>query len=385
MTMTWPRITQTIFDSLDACKHLPQEYQIETKERRYTFQCSKAISRFVQHPQRYKPPGMEKDDRMRGIGFAIAFLLLFPNISSVTPAYTNPAFQPQISKAVDYLTKRFNLTIDLIYESDDPGKHWLTAEFEDFKWLYRQTYWLYSDNLFAAYALEPFRPDLSVRIRSALRRYRIPPSDLFEVVVGDQIPMIRNAVDYMVESSSEHVVMARRHDSLVISYGLYADLICYRALQFFLQGRTREAYRSFQQAISLWSGKGLDDWSFTMVDGFYSNQKLALLLYTSRILMMSFAAFNDMENHLWSMQRSDGGLAALSNGEGMPMGSPNTETTALALLIYNESLIRSVRSKALVRDGLLSSFGLSLLLLVTIVSFSVCRRSRSRRLHASES
>jgi hypothetical protein len=119
-----------------------------------------------------------------------------------------------------------------------------------------------------------------------------------------------------------------------------------------------------------------------MVDGFYSNQKLALLLYTSRILMMSFAAFNDMENHLWSMQRSDGGLAALSNREGMPMGSPNTETTALALLIYNESLIRSVRSKALLRDGLLSSFGISLLLFVTIVSFFVSRRTRSRRLHA---
>ncbi len=50
-------------------------------------------------------------------------------------------------------------------------------------------------------------------------------------------------------------------------------------------------------------GKGLGDWSYMIVDGFYNNQKLALLLYTSRVLAVNFAAFAEMERHLWGMQR----------------------------------------------------------------------------------
>ncbi len=195
---------------------------------------------------------------MRRMSLAIAFLFLTLclRISPVVSSSDSPAFQAQIGRAVDYLANRFNPIIDLVYESDDPGKHWLMSEFKDFRWQYRQTYWLYSDNLFAAYALLPFRPDISARIRFALNRYRVPTSGLFEVVIGDQVSTIRNAVDYIVESSPEFVVMARRHDSPVLSYGLYVDLMCYRALQFFLQGRINEAHRSFREAVSLWSGKG---------------------------------------------------------------------------------------------------------------------------------
>jgi len=270
---------------------------------------------------------------------------LFP-LATVRDAHASSSFEIQITRAVDYLASRFNPVLNLIYESDDPGSHWLRDEFHDFKWRYRQTYWLYSDNLFAAYALEPFRPDLTNRIRRSLQRYQVPPSGLFEIVAGEMIPAIMNAVDYIVESSSDFVIMARRHDSPVISYGLYADLICYRSLQMFLQGRIHEAHRSLRQVISLWNGKGLDDWSYRVVDGFHSNQKLALLLYTSRILGLSFASHTEMERHLWGMQQADGGLASLSNREGRPMGSSNTETTALALLIYNDSLVHTVRSKA---------------------------------------
>jgi len=312
----------------------------------------------------------------------VAAFLLF----SCLPTYPTsssqnlPDLQTRIDGAVDYLTKRFNPSLSLICESDDLGKHWLAGEFTDFKWGYRQTYWLYSDNLFAAYALEPFRPDISDRIKSALRRYSIPPSGLFEVVTGDPISTIRNAVDYIVESSTEYVIMARRHDSSIVSYGLYADLMCYRALQFFLLGRISEAHRLFRQAVALWSDRGLNDWSFTIVDGFYSNQKLALLLYTSRVLMMNPAPFANMEGHLWGMQQPDRGLAALSDPMGKPMGSSNTETTALALLIYNDSLIGLVQSRSRMRNGLFTGvFIVSFLfLVVTVAVFAPClRRGKS--------
>jgi len=283
--------------------------------------------------------------RPRQVAILSLLAVSFLSMIAIHPTSASSSFEGQVAKAVDYLVKRFNPNLGLIYESDDPGKHWLANEFNDFKWRYNQTYWLYSDNLFAGYALEPFRRDIADRIKQSLQGHRMPPSRLFEAVIGEQIPTIRNAADYIVESSSGHVVVARRHDSLMVSYGVYADLICYRSLQLFLQGRIREAHRSLRQAISLWNGKGLDDWSYRAVDGFYSNQKLALLLYTSKVLGLRYVVYEEMERHLWSMQKGDGGLASLSDGEGKPMGSSNTETTALALLIYNDSLIRSIQPK----------------------------------------
>jgi len=313
----------------------------------------------------------------------LVLLLTVSSLSMVTvrQGHASLSFEANTARAVDYLVKRFNPALDLIYESDDPGDHWLRSEFNGFKWRYRQTYWLYSDNLFAAYALEPFQLDLASRIRRALHRYQTPPSGLFEVVIGESTPTIRNAVNYIVDSSSDHVVMARRHDSPIISYGLYADLICYRSLQLFLQGRLHDARRSLRQAISLWNGLGLDDWSFRVVDGFHSNQKLALLLYTSKVLGLTFAAHSEMERHLWSMQQEDGGLAALSNGEGKPMGSSNTETTALTLMIYNDALVQSVRSRVQTPSGSYFPFyalSFTFLLATAAALFSSCKRKSYR-------
>jgi hypothetical protein len=284
---------------------------------------------------------------MRLLHLAILFVLTssFLGGASMDLVSAVSRFEAQITRAVDYLVKRFNSDLGLIYESDDPGRHWLADEVNGFRWRYNQTYWLYSDNLFAAYALEPFRRDIADRIKESLQKRKVPPSLLFEAVIGERIPTIRNAVNYIVESSSDYVIMARRHDSPMISYGLYADLICYRSLQAFLEERIPEARRLFRQAVALWNGKGLDDWSYRFVDGFYSNQKLALLLYTSKVLGFEFSAYAEMERHLWSLQQNDGGIVSLSDGEGKAMGSSNVETTAMTLLTYNEPLLQSIRSK----------------------------------------
>jgi hypothetical protein len=136
----------------------------------------------------------------------------------------------------------------------------------------------------------------------------------------------------------------------------------------------------FSQAVSLWNGKGLDDWSFRIVDGFYSNQKLALLLYTAKVLGVQSPTFLEIERHLWSMQQIDGGLTALSNSEGKPMGSSNAETTALTLLVYNDALVQSVRSKAHAHDGPFAGFCImsALFGLVTLVTFRPGKRKPSQ-------
>lgn len=314
--------------------------------------------------------------RMRQLLVLFPLTILSLNLTTVQSSFPSPLFTIHTSRAVEYLVKRVNPALGLIYESDDPGDHWLRAEMADFKWRYNETYWLYSDNLFAAFALNPFRADIANRIRQALERYPVPSSGLFEVVTGEAIPIIRNAVNYVVQSSSKYVIVARRHDFPMISYGLYADLICYRSLQSFVEGRIREAHRLLLQAISLWNGKGLDDWSFRVVDGFHSNQKLALLLYTSKVLGMKFDAYDQMERHLWSMQHSDGGLAALSDGDGKPMGSSNTETTALALLIYNDALVQSIRSRVQASGQSYAGF---YAVAVLFLSVSVAALSPSRK------
>lgn len=274
---------------------------------------------------------------------ALVVLVMLP--LSYFDASTEQTQNTSVSMAVRFLTTRFNPKLGLIYESDDPRGHWLKSEFPSYPWSYNQTYWLYSDNLFAAYALEPYRPDISETIKNSLSRYNIR-SDLFELVVGENVDRMRDAINRIVEQHHDYVILVRQHSSAMPSWGIYADLICYRSLKLFLEGRIREARRCLQQAEVLWHGKGLDDWSFLLVDGYYSNQKLALFLYTARVLQLNLRFREAIEAHLWRMQLADGGIASLSNKNGRPMGSTNTETTALTLLIYNTRLIEVVQKRA---------------------------------------
>jgi len=273
-------------------------------------------------------------------------LAVSARISAVAGQDLQAAGGTHVAKAVRYLVTRFNPELGLVYESDDSGEHWLRAEIPTYRWRYNQTYWLCSDNLFAAYALAPYEPELSGTIRQTLSRYG-RRSELFELVIGEYVPTIRDAVNHIVESSSSrYVVVNREHTSVIPSWGVYADLICYRTLQLLLEGRYRDAQRCVHQVEALWTGKGLDDWSYVFVDGFYSNQKLALLLYTAQVLGVTLRNRESMEAHLWDMQQENGGIASLSNKEGKPMGSANTETIALTLLVYNTNLIGVIRMKS---------------------------------------
>ena len=113
----------------------------------------------------------------------------------------------------------------------------------------------------------------------------------------------------------------------------------YEALEYTLEGNLVEAARLVRRAEALWRGDGLWDWSYTIFDHMFSNQKLALLIFTARAIGLSLAHEDEMEAHLWSMQNKDGGIASLSYPSGMKAGSANVETTALALLIYDSGLL----------------------------------------------
>jgi hypothetical protein len=93
----------------------------------------------------------------------------------------------------------------------------------------------------------------------------------------------------------------------------------------------------------MWDGKGIYDLA-TQNDGKYANFKLALILYASKILNITIGNYTQIEDKLWSMQQSNGGITSLSDLNGNPIGSANAETTAMALLPYNNELILMMQS-----------------------------------------
>lgn len=91
----------------------------------------------------------------------------------------------------------------------------------------------------------------------------------------------------------------------------------------------------------MFDGKGLAD-KERNVTGYYSNYKLALLLYTSKIMRIKLPDYRKIEDLLWSKQEENGGITSLSDSNGNPTGSANCETTSLVLLVYNDDLINKL-------------------------------------------
>ena len=80
----------------------------------------------------------------------------------------------------------------------------------------------------------------------------------------------------------------------------------------------------------MWDGKGIRDKAFSDE---YQTYKLALLLYASKILTIPLQQEEEMENLMWAMQRSDGGLwTGYDVGFKPSSEDANTETTALVIL-----------------------------------------------------
>jgi len=129
--------------------------------------------------------------------------------------------------------------------------------------------------------------------------------------------------------------------------------------------------RWFYNAYDMFDGVGVRDATALDPDvknRRYDTYKLALILYTSRILEVEIENYGVIEGRMWNAQQKNGGMTARVNvTTGKPEGSANTETTALALLVYEEELIHSLTEKARWAEILLL---LKLLLIVDIVCAS---------------
>ena len=307
---------------------------------------------------------------------AVAILVL---VLAVPSQVVNPnPYCQNIARAEEYLIARLNPKLGLIYESDDPGTHWLTKEYANFHWRYNQTYWLYSDNLFASLALEKDYPEISREIKASISRYQQPVSDVFEVVAGEKIQLpLHVAEDYVVAENSDYVITIRRHNATALAFE-WMDLWMYEALEYDLQGNYASAASLLRRAETMWRGNGFWDWSFIALDHTFSNHKLALFLFTARAIGISVPEADSMEEHLWSMQNKDGGITSLSDPAGRPIGSANTETTALTLMIYDQNLLANFPKVHLANLGQTPVLLASIMALALLFSVALPKNKRKK-------
>jgi hypothetical protein len=256
--------------------------------------------------------------------------------------------------AAGYLSSHYNATFNLIYESEEAGRHWLADTYPLMENIpYSGTFWLYSDNTIAYHALEPFDSSLASQIKASLAAYGYNetsnPPLLWEVLFGYDIPdIIHDAVNLPVDYvENDYAIFIHRHNATgTLDPSGYGDTIVYKALDLLWIGDYDGAETWFWKAYNLFDGKGIKD-NATINDGFYANYKLALLLYTSKILELDLPLEDEIEAQLWSMQNAEhGGITSLADEDGNPIGSSNCETTSLTLLAHNTELITNLQWKA---------------------------------------
>jgi hypothetical protein len=270
------------------------------------------------------------------IFIVFSFLLMVPNVIGVVKATTE--YRSNIDLAVSYLISRYDSHVGLLYESEDNGTHWLGP------WAtYRNTYWLYSDNLEALHVLEKYSPDLAENISRTYNSYEFPKDTLlFGTLFGENIPDdIKDADNIAVVNNSELVVIYRRHQGNSehpsdYPHHLWSDTLCYRALDEYQFGNKAKASNILKEALDHWDGLGFYDHS-TKKDGFYANYKIGLFLYVADKMNYPLSPDTraDMERQMWRQQNPEtGGITSLADLNGQPIGSANVETTALTLLPY---------------------------------------------------
>jgi hypothetical protein len=266
------------------------------------------------------------------IFIVFSFLLLVPNVIGVVKATTE--YSSNIDLAVSYLISRYDSHVGLLYESEDNGTHWLGP------WAtYRNTYWLYSDNLEALHVLEKYNPAIAENISKTYNSYEFPKNTLlYGTLFGENIPDdIKDAENIPVVNNSELVVIYRRHEgSSSFPYHIWSDMLSYRALDEYQFGDKDKARNILEEALDHWDGLGFRDHA-TERDGFYANYKIGLFLYVADKMNYPLSADTkaDMERQMWRQQNPEtGGITSLADSNGQPIGSANVETTALTLLPY---------------------------------------------------
>jgi len=266
-----------------------------------------------------------------------------PPTDSPTPI-PEPAWAPsteQKTAVVNYLVGHFNDSIGLIYESEDTGTR---ITLNGISYRCNQSFFIYSDNLLAEYALKTSEPQISHRINQTIQSYGLPSGDFFEVLFGQIISEpLCNGKTVNITNDANRIILAEFRDYSSPIKGQYANALIYRSLNNYLKGDMNASKGNFTQVLNLWDGKGIND-DATKQDNSYANYKLALVVYASKVLSINDPRIIEIEQKLWSMQQPNGGITSLADLAGNPLGSTNAETTSMTLIAYNNQLIAEMQA-----------------------------------------
>lgn len=248
----------------------------------------------------------------------------------------------QVEKAVDFLVNsQFNESLSLCREAPAVAPN---------------TYWLVSDNLWAWKALkvanEMYYFDagevgraanrIEAKLKEDATLYNLPrdlnntgfpKSFMHEAVVGDVIPTPNRASTILTLHSDDYIVKTEVCNGTIMpNWQEYTDRLLYMALSCFWQGNNTAANSYFNNATDTWDGIGIND-TVTKAEGLYATYKLALLLYTSKVLGERLPFENELVKRLWSLQqKSDGGIVTYYYANDTLVGDANTETTSIVII-----------------------------------------------------
>ena len=173
--------------------------------------------------------------------------------------------------------------------------------------------------------------------------------------MGATIGNDRMARDLIINQTENWVILIRIHNGTYANpLNHFGDEMIYRALSDYYTGSIYLARMLVLSVYRMWNGTCLVDYGVTQKElspqnapsdiQVCMNMKLALLLFATEVIGLTLPDFARLEEHLWSMQKENGGITTLSTGHGFPKGSANTETSALTLLLYNTYLIEKLNN-----------------------------------------
>jgi hypothetical protein len=205
------------------------------------------------------------------------------------------------------------------------------------------TYWLYSDNFLASFALWRYDPSNSTlanivtNISSTILKYiQTVPNPLNQyMVLNSSIAAFNGSSDYTIGHYGDAVInMTLNNETGALNPSNYADIAFLEALYYASIGQVQNASDAYQIGKSMWNGKGMNDTVFQNTTQ-YQTFKLALYVYASKVLGQQFPLI--AEATLLQMQAASGGFYTGYDENYSTNGTnTNVETTSLAILALFE-------------------------------------------------
>jgi len=205
------------------------------------------------------------------------------------------------------------------------------------------TIWIANDNLLAVRALKLLGSPLWKNVSESLAGYNVSFNGRIDPLLGKPLdgffcPEVRTLGSVYSEKFNATFTLkleVANQSCVMPDWNSYADLVVYGALSNFLRKKKSEALHLYSILPSMWDGNGFRDKAFS---GTYQSYKCALFVYLHRALEEPEEGRNvyiRCLEILSTLQSESGGIITgytVEKGRIIPIGDPNTETTAMTVI-----------------------------------------------------